>query len=171
MILLLKVFGIFFVLFRSHVVAHQSHHQGQCKAQPGSHDWPAISAWERFNNSLEGDLIKPVPPGAVCHFGQVAYDEISCQAVKVAWGTYPFHAENPVSSSWNNDNNDTCIPDSQYPCTDAGYPQYVVNATTASKVKIAVDFAREHNIRLIVKGSGHDYLGRFVVLLQKKNRI
>lgn len=39
---------------------------------------------------------------------------------------------------------------------------YVVNATCAEDVKKGVDFAREENVRLVVKASGHDYLGRCV---------
>lgn len=37
----------------------------------------------------------------------------------------------------------------------------MVNATCSEDVKMGVDFARENNVRLVVKASGHDYLGRF----------
>ena len=37
---------------------------------------------------------------------------------------------------------------------------YVVNATCKEDVKKGVDFAREYNVRLIVKGTGHGYIGR-----------
>ena len=37
---------------------------------------------------------------------------------------------------------------------------YVVAAESASDVAAAVTFARTHHIRLVVKGTGHDYLGR-----------
>lgn len=37
---------------------------------------------------------------------------------------------------------------------------YVVNATTPEHVQAAVNFAGKHNVRLNVKGTGHDYLGR-----------
>jgi FAD/FMN-containing dehydrogenase len=60
----------------------------------------------------------------------------------------------------NNWNNDTCLPIATYPCSGQGYPIYVVNATCAEDVKKGVDFARENNVRLVVKGTGHDYLGR-----------
>lgn len=39
---------------------------------------------------------------------------------------------------------------------------YVVNATCASDVKKGVDFARRHGVRLVVEGTGHDYLGRSI---------
>jgi FAD/FMN-containing dehydrogenase len=37
---------------------------------------------------------------------------------------------------------------------------YVVAARTAGDVAAAVTFAREHGVRLAIKGTGHDYLGR-----------
>lgn len=37
---------------------------------------------------------------------------------------------------------------------------YAVAASTAEDVAAAVTFAREHGVRVVVKGTGHDYLGR-----------
>jgi FAD/FMN-containing dehydrogenase len=34
-----------------------------------------------------------------------------------------------------------------------------VTAESAADVAAAVDFAREHNLRLVVRGGGHSYLG------------
>lgn len=93
---------------------------------------------------------------------------------------------------WDQAANYTCLPEKSATCSGGGYPSYVVNATGAEHVKIAVDFgksfqhqwrfyskhlakvlqgrfrilltpqpsARKHNIRLNVKSTGHDYLGR-----------
>ena len=36
---------------------------------------------------------------------------------------------------------------------------YAVAARHVQDVVAAVDFAREHNLRLVVKGGGHSYLG------------
>jgi hypothetical protein len=36
----------------------------------------------------------------------------------------------------------------------------VVNATTESDVSKAVKFAADHNLRLVIKNTGHDFLGR-----------
>lgn len=59
-------------------------------------------------------------------------------------------------------NNDSCLPNTSAPCSGLGYPIYVVNATSANDVKLAIDFARKNNVRLNVKASGHDYLKRYV---------
>lgn len=132
----------------------------QCKATPGSHNWPSDVEWAKLNTSLSGRLLKPSPPGAVCHQHQPTYDPAACPVVAADWLTSAWQAENPIGTICNNFNNDTCLPNATYPCSGEGYPVYVVNATQAEDVKHGVDFARQHNIRLIVKGTGHDYLGR-----------
>jgi hypothetical protein len=131
-----------------------------CKSSPGSPDWPSPSEWQALNASLSGRLLQPSPPGAVCHPGQPTYDSAICPYVQQQWSNSSFQVDNPIGTILNNWNNDSCLPYPQHPCSGEGYPIYVVNATTAEHVKLGVDFAREHNIRLIVKGSGHDFLGR-----------
>lgn len=139
-----------------------SQHHARCKAAPGTSSWPLDHEWARLNTTLSGQLLKPSPPGAVCHPTQSTFDPLACPAVLAGWQTTGWHSDDPVSVSENNWNNDTCLPVPTYPCSGQGYPIYVVNATCATDVKKGVDFAREKNIRLIVKGTGHDYLGRLV---------
>lgn len=45
-------------------------------------------------------------------------------------------------------------------CTLGGYPSYVVNASAVSDIQLAINFARNSNIRLVVKNTGHDFGGR-----------
>jgi FAD/FMN-containing dehydrogenase len=45
-------------------------------------------------------------------------------------------------------------------CTRGGYPIYVVNVTTVAQIQLAVNFARNQNVRLVVKNTGHDFLGK-----------
>jgi hypothetical protein len=138
----------------------QSSSTPSCRASLGSPDWPSFSAWAALNDSISGRLLQPPPPGAVCHPDQVTYNAQICPTVIEAWSTIFFHQANPISSAWNNWNNDSCLPYPDTPCSGEGYPVYVVNATCEDDVKKGVDFARENNVRLIVKGTGHDYLGR-----------
>jgi hypothetical protein len=132
-----------------------------CKAFPGSPDWPSPSAWATLNASLSGRLLQPPPPGAGCHPGQPTFNDNTCPALQQAWLTAEFHQANPISNYWNNFNNDSCLPYPLAPCSGIGYPLYTVNATCKEDVKKGVDFAREYKIRLVVKGTGHDYLGRY----------
>ncbi|KAK0115827.1 hypothetical protein ONS95_012878 [Cadophora gregata] len=137
-------------------------HHPKCKAIPGTNSWPSQAEWSHLNTSLSGRLLQPSPPGAVCHPTQATFDPLSCVAVAAGWLTTQWHTDNPVSTIENNWNNDTCLPVPTLPCSGKGYPVYVVNATCAEDVKKGVDFARENHVRLVVKGTGHDYLGRSV---------
>jgi len=65
-----------------------------------------------------------------------------CVSVTAAWRTYVFHQNDPVSNMWQQFNNDTCLVDPNTPCSPAGYPAYVVNATTARDVKLGLDFGK-----------------------------
>lgn len=111
-----------------------------CKATPGTPGWPSAQSWARLNESVDGRLLQPPPPGAVCHPGQPTYDAEQCPAVRTAWATYEFHTDNPVSTVWNQWSNDTCLPQEGYPCSSQGYPVFVINATTAEHVRKGVQF-------------------------------
>jgi len=41
-------------------------------------------------------------------------------------------------------------------------PQYIVNATEEVDVAAAMKWAVERNVRIVVKGTGHDLNGRYV---------
>lgn len=58
----------------------------------------------------------------------------------------------------------TCLPiaTGKSTCTLGGYPSYVVNVSTVAQIQLAVNFARENDLRLVVKNTGHDYLGKSV---------
>jgi FAD/FMN-containing dehydrogenase len=43
-----------------------------------------------------------------------------------------------------------------------GYPRYVVRATNVAQIQLAVNFARNTGVRLIVKNTGHDFSGKSV---------
>ncbi|KAL2161360.1 hypothetical protein VTH06DRAFT_8582 [Thermothelomyces fergusii] len=134
----------------------------RCKAVPGSPGWPSPREWNGLNESIAGRLVRPTPPGAVCHLGQGADQSPECAAVREQWSTYEFHQADPVSVCWNNWTNDTCLPLPGAPCSGQGYPVFVINATEARHVQLGVRFAKKHDIRLVVKSTGHDYVGRSV---------
>ncbi|KAF7559013.1 hypothetical protein G7046_g5140 [Stylonectria norvegica] len=131
----------------------------QCKSTPHDASWPGIAKWDHLNETLSGRLLRPAPPAQACHSSAPESNE-TCADIMKAWSTFAFHQDNPISTAWNNMNNDSCLPDSSAPCSGLGYSVYVVNATSAHHVKLAIDFARKNNIRLNVKASGHDYLQR-----------
>lgn len=46
------------------------------------------------------------------------------------------------------------------PCDQGNIPILGVDARTVTDVQAAVNFAAKHYLRLVVKNTGHDYLGR-----------
>ena len=47
-------------------------------------------------------------------------------------------------------------------CTLGYYPVLVIMAKTVAHIQAGINFARENNLRLIIRNTGHDFLGRSV---------
>jgi FAD/FMN-containing dehydrogenase len=56
----------------------------------------------------------------------------------------------------------TCMPtsDPNGTCTLGGYPSYSIKVSNVAQVQLGVNFARNLNLRLVVKNTGHDYIGK-----------
>lgn len=128
-----------------------------CKPLPATPHWPTQEAWAKLNDTIEGRLISPPPPGAVCHPTHELFNNETCTQFLKNWISSDWHAQNPITSDYNDD---TCIPDPSLPCTRDGYPAYTVNATGHAHVAAAVKFAADTGVRLVIKGTGHDFPGR-----------
>ncbi|RYP40862.1 hypothetical protein DL767_001343 [Monosporascus sp. MG133] len=135
-----------------------------CKAYPGTPEWPLDDQWSRLNTSLGGVLLKPVPIAAACYDGP--YEDASrCNFLLRNATTSRVYINDPLTVLTEWPEGDTCYATSQtqgLDCTQGGFPVYVVNATTVKHIQIAVNFARNNNLRLVIKNSGHDFLGRSV---------
>jgi len=133
----------------------------RCKNIPGSANWPSDAEWAKLKTAVGGRLLKPPAPAAGCHRNSVdSAGAASCALVTSEWHTAQFHVDHPTSTLWQNWNNYSCSPDTRSQCSTAGYPVYVVAVKQTSDIKAAVNFAREKNIRLNIKETGHDFLGR-----------
>ncbi|EPS33218.1 hypothetical protein PDE_08180 [Penicillium oxalicum 114-2] len=131
-----------------------------CRCLPGDLCWPAAPAWSNLNTKLGGRLIKTVPIGSPCH--DPTYDAAACQALQDNWTHPQPHLSSPTSVMQIFFTNQTCSPFSAEAssCTLGNFPSYAVNASSASDIQTAVNFARDNNIRFVIKNTGHDYLGR-----------
>ncbi|KAL6720635.1 hypothetical protein ACLMJK_002560 [Lecanora helva] len=58
--------------------------------------------------------------------------------------------------------NNSCNPflPQDEPCTVGNYVAYAVNASNIHDIQVTVKFARERNIRLTIRNTGHDYNGK-----------
>ncbi|RDL34461.1 FAD binding-containing protein [Venustampulla echinocandica] len=140
-----------------------------CKTYPGDINWPSLSIWNEFNKTLGGALIKSISPVSVCYRG-VDYNAAKCAYVRENYANSTFETDDPAApvAPWVEGNTCPLPPASgnasytNSSCTSAGYPAYVVNATTVKHIQLAVNFARNTDIRLIIKNTGHDFLGKSV---------
>src|SRR3984893_10085862 len=116
------------------------------RVRPGDPGWPSAAEWDRLKAAVGGHLLRPESPFTSC--SSSSPNEACTEAIKHVRNPY-FLGDNAAltqSSGW----------------VDAWSSQpsvYAVAARTTTDVVAAVNFAREHNLRLVVKGGGHSYQG------------
>ena len=113
----------------------------RARVRPGDPRWPSAAEWERLRARVSGRLVKPVSPFASCSDG--------CEAALKYIGN-PYYVGDEVAltqtSGWMG-------------AWQSQPSAYAVAAESTADVVAAVNFARDHNLRLAVKGGGHSYQG------------
>lgn len=112
------------------------------RVRPGDPGWPSLAQWDGLKQDVGGRMLKLESPFA--NPASAAYSE----ALK--------HLRNPFY-----------IGDQPALTQTSGYADawtsrpssYAVAAESTADVVAAVNFAREHHLRLVVKGGGHSYQG------------
>ena len=116
------------------------------RARPNDASWPNAARWRELERAVGGNLVRPGPLTGVC---ASAPNGDSCREL-VQNLHNPFFIGDQVSgtqvSGWLG---------AWTPAPSA----WAVAARTAADVVAAVNFARVHNLRLVVKGGGHSYQG------------
>ena len=116
------------------------------RVRPGDPAWPSAAQWQQLNDAAGGNLIKVQPLFSPC---ASEADDAACRDV-IANIKNPFYiSDQPAGtevSGW---------LDAWAPAPSA----YAVKARNSAEVVAAVNFARDHNLRLVVKGTGHSYQG------------
>ena len=148
----------------SHFGRRDTISQSRCKVYPEDPDWPKPDAWAALNKLTSDRLIAdPTPLAAVCYPGQHFNATKCAEYGTAAWQRSYVHMVDPIEMMSPVAQGMTCSPPSLYDthgCTRGGYPKYVVNATEAKHVQAAVNFARNTGVRLAIRNTGHDFLGK-----------
>ncbi|CAJ2514332.1 Uu.00g024510.m01.CDS01 [Anthostomella pinea] len=139
-----------------------------CRTLPGDSDWPSVRAWNALNSTVGGRLIQGVPVAQVCYGIQTEAEATACASLRDSWGLVDPFLSQPVSVVSPYFENNTCTPfvpvDTQSTndtslCQLGNMASYAIEVSGVETVVAGLSFAREHNLRLIVKNTGHDYLG------------
>ncbi|KAB5559638.1 hypothetical protein GE09DRAFT_1172619 [Coniochaeta sp. 2T2.1] len=136
---------------------------GTCKVFPGDAEWPSPPTWDIFDRVLGGALIETVPVAAPCYKNLGLYDAGKCARVRDSFTNPYFQEDDPTSIFWPLYQGRTCLPTSDPEgsnCTHGGFPVYAVNVSVVSHIQLAINFARNSNLRLVIKNTGHCYLGK-----------
>ncbi|KAI2615846.1 FAD binding domain protein [Hypoxylon sp. NC1633] len=142
---------------------------GKCKTYPGDYLWPSKSTWRLFNILLGGALIETVPYAAPCYDTFGNYDADRCNFISSNWiNASIYHTEDPTSINSILYQGSTCMPPALIPpnsastCLLGGYPAYAVAARNVAQIQLAVNLARNLNLRLVIKNTGHDFSAKSV---------
>ncbi|KAI0844755.1 FAD-binding domain-containing protein [Daldinia vernicosa] len=137
--------------------------ESPCRCFPGDTCWPTIDVWDAFNTSLGGKLIPTIPIGAPCHRDTpTGYNSDQCRNLQDAWFLPETHLQSSSSTMAPFFTNNSCNPFSEpdTTCSLGNYVTYAVEATDAADYQKVLEFSSSHNIRLVIRNTGHDYNGK-----------
>jgi FAD/FMN-containing dehydrogenase len=136
-----------------------------CRCRPSDSCWPKDADWDRLNQTVHGNLLALKPIASVCH--DPNYNLLKCQTVHASSNDSIYRSNQPGALQWENweawaTQNQSCYVETmeQVPCQQGRISLYSVQATTAADIQAAVGFAKDHNLRLAIRNSGHDFAGR-----------
>ncbi|MGH9520931.1 MAG: FAD-binding oxidoreductase, partial [Terriglobales bacterium] len=116
------------------------------RVRPGNPRWPSTAEWDRLKEDVGGNLIEVHSPFSSCAGEPNAAACLDAlRSIKNPYWIGDQPALTQASGwvdAW------TCEPSA-----------YAVAAENTSDVVAAVNFARVHNLRLVVRGGGHGYQG------------
>jgi hypothetical protein len=148
-------FGFSALAFGDPATAAEQLASVECKPTQDCDSWPSPEDWDKLSEFLGDALLKPAPPLAVCYTGHPLEDDEACIDIRINSGSSRFFIDDPVTvlTSW--PQGDSCPLDpprgSNKTCEQGGFPEYVVNVTDVWEIQAAVNFARNNNLRLIIK--------------------
>lgn len=111
---------------------------------------------------MSGKLIRDHPPAISCYPGPLESAQ-QCAYVNAHWSDSLFRSSQPAGYVYPTD--ETCPPvqpsaNNNGSCVLGPAPVYTINATEPEQLATGIGFAKENNLRLVIRNTGHDILGR-----------
>ena len=135
----------------------------RCRCFPSDMCWPTLAIWQDFNKTIGGRLIATVPLASPCHDdGFSPYNTRECDYLQAQWEWPQVHYESSSSVMAPFFANQSCDPflPRTAQCVIGTYVNYAVNVRGPEDIAKTISFATKHNIRLVIRNTGHDYNGK-----------
>ncbi|KAH8820157.1 putative FAD-dependent isoamyl alcohol oxidase [Xylogone sp. PMI_703] len=139
------------------------HHAPSCRYIPTDVGWPNPHVWAQLNRTVGGRLIATIPQASVCHLQPYSdYDAAECEVLRNGWDmaqTFELKPAEIMNPYFQNQSCDPFTPTLR-PCRLGQYASYSINVTGPLDIIAGLKFAQDNNVRLVIKNTGHDYLGK-----------
>ncbi|KAL7803489.1 FAD binding domain-containing protein [Trichoderma aethiopicum] len=138
----------------------QAGNSRKCRYLPGDCEWPKDDEWQTLNATVGGRLISGKPLAQSCY--GPARDATTCGIIREQWVVDELYCDDPVNVMFPYWLNNSCNPFTTRDgtCILGNLASYAINVSGADDVLTGIKFARDKNIRLIIKNTGHDVIGR-----------
>lgn len=117
------------------------------RVRPGDPEWPSKASWQKLRQKVQGHMVKVESPLDAC---KIKPQNEACTEVLRKLKNPYYISNQPAltqTSGWAD-------------AWTSAPSVYAIEAAETADVVAAVNFAREHNLRLVVKGGAHSYQGR-----------
>lgn len=116
------------------------------RIRPVDAAWPSAEKWQTLNNAVMGNLLKVESPLTVC--SSQPQSQLCNNAIKELNNPY-YLGDDPALTQTSG----------SLGAWESSPSVYAVAARTSNDIATAINFARENNLRLVIKGGGHSYQG------------
>ncbi|KIM51123.1 hypothetical protein SCLCIDRAFT_683329 [Scleroderma citrinum Foug A] len=139
-----------------------------CLCTYGDPCWPDAATFAQLESQVSQPLIYPIPTASACY--PASNPSGNCSEVIQNWTDGNWRSSIPGSMDapnfesfvFKNGTISACYLNTSLgvPCEQGSVPVIGVDARTPADIQAAVNFAIQYNLKLVVKNTGHDFLGR-----------
>ncbi|KAJ4858770.1 FAD binding domain-containing protein [Trichoderma breve] len=135
--------------------------------QPGQPCWSTIAQWQAFNQTIAGRLKITTMLASPCFPSSPNFNDTECADIRQNYTSAQFRGTVYGAmdiTQWEACGSANCYPGFLQPqrptCALGRLSALYVDAEEPADVTATLGFVRRHGIRLVVKNTGHDVLGR-----------
>ncbi|KAJ6525447.1 FAD-binding domain-containing protein [Mycena vulgaris] len=152
-----------FLVLSPHLAFASESPSESCKCTAGQRCWPSTAEWAALSKTLTHPVFDVHPPGYYCH--NPNFNAALCATAQANRGDSIWRADQPgaeESDNWEFTATSECDINGNRttPCGQGRVPSVGVNATSVKDIQKALEFAHAKNLKVHVKNTGHDFLGR-----------